>query len=495
MESAETHACRHGTLIDFQGSLADVLLFDLYRQIYLSRQTGTLEIYNGDALRRVSFRKGSVTFATTNRDSERLGSLLVAEGKITPEQLETVLIETRSGKRSGRVLVQRGLVGAEEMDLYLRKHQSELAISVLNWKRGTFRFSKTLPAEYEDVFIDLSTADIILEGVRRIPNPAEVLELLGDSNRLLRLALDPLSRFQNASLSAQEGYLLSRLEQPTTISEICRVSALGESATRRALLGFVLAGILDYAESPEAERGVWAETAPPRAAESTPDRDDTVRSTPDVGTMKKMLAARTLYEVLGVPRRASVEQIRRAYLIRARAFHPDKWSKATPIEVIELAERVFQTVETAYKVLATPLQRERYDRQLAASRDERPGHARDLGKASHAHIQDVARCAFEEGLKLDRGRMYAAAMNCFREAVRSEDSNALYRFHLARTLAKLPGRSREADFHFRIAIHQSPWNADFQKAYQKFKQDPAHHDKVESLFEAAVADLDPQSQS
>lgn len=495
MESAGDHACRRGTLLDFNGSLTDVLMFDLYRQIYLTRQTGTLEISNGDTLRRISFRKGSVTFATTNRDSERLGSLLLAEGRITPEQLEAVLIETRSGKRSGQVLVERGLVGREEMDEYLRRHQSDLAISVLNWTRGIFRFSETLPAEYEDVFIDLSTADIILEGARRVQDPAAIRKLLGPPDRQLRLAIDPLLRFQTTSLSAQEGYLLSRFEQPMAIAEVCRISALGEIATMQALLGFVLAGILDYSEGSETDHGAWTDTAPTPAAKTAPAQDDSAQVAPDVDAMRKILEAGTLYEVLGVAAQASTDQIRRAYFLLTRQYHPDKLSKTTPSEVIELAEKVFQSVETAYRVLATPLQRERYDRELSASQSVPSARIPNLREAGRVHIQDVARRAFEEGVKLFKSRLYPAALRCFREAVKLEDSIALYRFHLARTLARLPGRSREAEFHFRIAIHQSPWNTDFRKEYEKFQQNPAHHDRVESLFAAALEDLGPGTES
>ena len=494
MTSVCNHNSPHGTLTDFNGSLEQVLLFDLYRQIYLTRQTGTLELSGGARVRRIIFRNGSVTFATTNLDSERLGQLLLAENRITREVLESAVDETRSGKRFGQVLVGHGVMGTAELDEYLRRHQSELAISALGMTRGTFRFSETLPEEYEDVFIDMSTADIIIEGTRRIQEPAVVQKLLGDPDRLLQVAVDPLLRFQSISLNAQEGYLLSRFERPMSIAEVCRMSALGETPTLRSLLGFVLAGILEYADASETGNSACADTATPAADESTTSHYNQAAEAPDMHAMQRMLDANTCYEVLGVPAHAQANQIRQAYLLLAQRYHPDKWNKTVSFELTEKAERVFQSVESAYRILADPVQRERYDGELSVSQGAEAASSHHYSVTGRVYASDVARRAFEKGQDFYLRRMYVAALEQFKEAVKLEDGIALYRFHLARTFARLPGRSREAEFHYCIAIHQSPWNGEFKKEYEKFRQNPAHHDRVESLFAAALADLDKEMQ-
>ena len=62
------------------------------------------------------------------------------------------------------------------------------------------------------------------------------------------------------------------------------------------------------------------------------------------------------YELLGVPRTASGEEIKRAYRRKARELHPD----ANPDDTAT-AER-FKEVARAYQVLSDPDQRARYDR-------------------------------------------------------------------------------------------------------------------------------------
>jgi curved DNA-binding protein len=72
------------------------------------------------------------------------------------------------------------------------------------------------------------------------------------------------------------------------------------------------------------------------------------------------VASRDYYEVLGVPRDASTEDIRRAHRSLARRYHPD-------VNKDPGAEDRFKEISEAYEVLRDPEKRERYDR-LGTSR-------------------------------------------------------------------------------------------------------------------------------
>jgi curved DNA-binding protein CbpA len=71
-----------------------------------------------------------------------------------------------------------------------------------------------------------------------------------------------------------------------------------------------------------------------------------------------------LYQLLGVPRGASREEITQAWRRRARAEHPD----ARPADAD--APGRFRALAEAYQVLGDPARRTAYDRALA--RDEQP---------------------------------------------------------------------------------------------------------------------------
>lgn len=80
-----------------------------------------------------------------------------------------------------------------------------------------------------------------------------------------------------------------------------------------------------------------------------------------------MATKRDYYEVLGVSRQASPEEIKRAYRQAALKYHPDR-NKARD------AETKFKEAAEAYEVLADPERRQRYDRYGHAGLDGVPVH-------------------------------------------------------------------------------------------------------------------------
>lgn len=113
------------------------------------------------------------------------------------------------------------------------------------------------------------------------------------------------------------------------------------------------------------ERKYLTWVAEPSASENLPStssgqsqpHSDTSSETDQPETLKTVLSTNCLYEILGVPKYSSLDKItlRRAYLARSRACHPDKFPDNPD------ATHAFQKVAVAYEVLSKPSHKRVYD--------------------------------------------------------------------------------------------------------------------------------------
>src|SRR5437868_10068304 len=94
-----------------------------------------------------------------------------------------------------------------------------------------------------------------------------------------------------------------------------------------------------------------------------------------------MAIKRDYYEVLGVGRNATAEELKRAYRKLALQYHPDR-NNGDP-----QAEARFKEINEAYEVLSDQSKRQRYDTFGHAGTQGMPGF--DFGGAGFGGINDI----------------------------------------------------------------------------------------------------------
>jgi curved DNA-binding protein len=90
----------------------------------------------------------------------------------------------------------------------------------------------------------------------------------------------------------------------------------------------------------------------------------------------------TPYETLGVPKTAKPEQIKRAYRILVKRFHPDLFPSGSNAQ-FEAEVRIRQ-INAAYGVLSNPQKRSAYDAKVTKQRspnaEPKPEYCKKYGK-------------------------------------------------------------------------------------------------------------------
>lgn len=128
-----------------------------------------------------------------------------------------------------------------------------------------------------------------------------------------------------------------------------------------------------------------------------------------VSTLERKIGDATLYELLGLQRDASDEDIKSAFHRVARLLHVDNYARnAVPGELQGRMEAVMGELSRARQILSDPAQREEYDAMLSLS--ER-GVPTDVGKIFEADS------LFKGGVRLvDRG-VFDEARKRFQAAI------------------------------------------------------------------------------
>jgi tetratricopeptide (TPR) repeat protein len=155
----------------------------------------------------------------------------------------------------------------------------------------------------------------------------------------------------------------------------------------------------------------WPGAEAPPAAVLDPDLEEKVLKT------YLQVKRQNLFDLLGVAMGAREEEIERAYLDRARLFHPDRLQLLSSTEVRDKGKEVFSAITQAYEVLRDPVRRAQYVDSLAGEPETAPGLA-------------AAEEEFRKGERFLDQEKWANAQACFVQALRLNPKEPEYYLQL-----------------------------------------------------------------
>ena len=154
------------------------------------------------------------------------------------------------------------------------------------------------------------------------------------------------------------------------------------------------------------------------------------------------------YEVLGVERSASEDEIRDRFRKLARENHPDRYKGPDKAD----AERRFQTLTEAVNVLTNATRRRQHDAELASGQ-----------KSAATDMAQVAKAYLSKGVKAYKEGDLRTAYENFDMATKHNAQDAKAWHYLALAASRIPAYTRQAVQAIETAVQREPHNPTFLK--------------------------------
>jgi two-component system OmpR family response regulator len=227
-----------------KGELHDNLP-SLISAFYLSKETGELGVQRGKVKKVVFFEKGMPVFALSNLATDRFGQFLVRVGKIQQEDLkDAAAVAAQSKRRTGDVLVERGLLKDTERLYYVGQQVKSIIYSLFGWEEGTYTMSFRDRVTAESIKLDVHPANLIVRGVKKLYKPERLKRLLKPEDRLIPSA-QPHYALNEVDLERWEGELLPQVNGQRTVAELMAMAKRPENVVLGTLCSLTALTILE----------------------------------------------------------------------------------------------------------------------------------------------------------------------------------------------------------------------------------------------------------
>ena len=472
----------HGSIEDFETS-------DLLLGLQRSVKTGVIFFKFGNVQKSVYFKSGDMIFATSSLVEDRLGDMLMREGKITLDDYnKSTEVMKLDDKRHGTVLVEMGLITPNELFSAVNRSVELIILSLFSMHQGDFLFKEgELPSD-ELITLKLSAASLIYRGVKAIDDISTIKSKCPLADDILAFSTDPLNLFQDIEFDEMDRKVLSLVDGTRTFKETIDNSGLDPFEAMRlvsALLSTRIIEVHDKSQSADisaedisfseifnehqdeqarqTEKPAEEATARPSATvasksvkgadpvqEKVKAIDKKLSSVEMIQRIEEMYALcedQDYYAVLGVSKIVLNSELKKAYYMRAKEFHPDKHFYLKD-DVKDMLNHIFTTITTAYSTLSS------HDLRIQYDKDPMKGRSRVVDPAARAEQK------FAEASDLMRKGQYDAAAGVFAEAAYLQSEMPNYHYFSGLALARA-GKHREAERTMQRAIKLDPFNADY----------------------------------
>ncbi len=470
-----------------RGTLSKLPVPLLLREVYTGHATGMLQLSYRKDNHSLAWRAGQIVGLDSTKAELRVETLLVEQGRLQRVDVEQATRKAKTAKRpTSAVLLEEKLVEKDRLSEAIVAQAQAILAEVRGWQGGgAYLLEEHLPFETAGD-ASLSTGDVILTFTRSL-EPAEVRQALGDLGRILLPSSDPLLRFKKLALGPSEGYLLSRVDGTTSALAVIELIPAAPDDVARQLLGLYCTGLVEYLPASDAPRSAVPSARPSATPQERPSPAPAPEAAPEhkaepapkaqpltaeqearrkeILDLHARLHRSTHFELLDVPRTATEAQVKSAYFVLARRYHPDTQREAYLKELSEQIEAIFVRLGEAYDVLREARSRASYEAMLGPRPAEgaKPAAASAPEPAPPPLSPEQETRIAQEALRkaqrhFDKEQFWDAIQLLEQHLGTSHGLRSRFRVLLAKSFLKNPHWLKRAEEQFNLAIEDEPRN-------------------------------------
>lgn len=232
-----------------QGNIEEAGLPDVLQLLSLGRKSGCLTLVDGETQGHIYLDVGRISYATVANRLDRLGDMLVKNGRITQQQLNVAVEEQgHTNKRQlGRILVDSGKIDRAELERFIRLQVEQAVYYLFTWKQGTFSFTSDRLPPHQPLLVSLDAEGLLLEGARRVDEWSLIQKKVPSFDLIYRITRDQLGSSADG-LTDEQKRILPLLDGTRDVAGIIDTTAMSEFDVGKALYGLITAGLIQLVE-------------------------------------------------------------------------------------------------------------------------------------------------------------------------------------------------------------------------------------------------------
>ena len=425
----------------------------------------TIEGLDGKSIQ-IYFRDGYPTYTDLFVSKDILGRILLERGWITDDAFNQSLTElAKKEKRQGQILLEMGALSAQHLIDGLNIQLRRKLYRVFQFENAPFKIFSSdhlYGIDGEDANVRADPLPVIYHGVRNAFSEQRIDNELAKIQRsILSIPETAEATLARYGLSSDEQALATLLLRGSlSIDQVRRISPMGKLDTSMFIYILWVTEALAVVGTQEvpavhADAKSGAQAAPTATAEpvrklpmkrqeAVPEKPKApVKSRPQSDAAEDLkqrilehhakVETQDFFEILGITRSASIDQIRSAYFRLAKEYHPDRTASLGIEDVRPQAEDLFRRINEAHSTLIDTEKRKAYEER------------REDGAESEEEVRAIleAEFAFQQGTVFFRKKDYSEAKKQFERALSLNPKEGEHVAWLAWTVFHDPSEDRD----------------------------------------------------